>query len=107
MRNSTKHKLFGRTQLVQAIRATILDLDTAQHALEQRQINTTMAFLQESIKRLDYAAQAMDIYRVERKRILTALHRAKEELEIAVTLAKAIPVTQVEKTEAKRKRDKS
>jgi hypothetical protein len=43
----------------------------------------------------------MDIYKVERKRIRTALEREKKHMSAILEMAKAIPITQEEKVVAK------
>ena len=103
MRHSTKHKLYGRVQLVQAIRTMLQNLEEASKAADKPGLNAPAikAHLQTAINHCLQAAGAMDIYKVERKRIRTALEREKKHMSAILEMAKAIPITQEEKVVAK------
>ncbi len=101
MRYTTKHKLWGRNQLVVTLRSMVQDLDQAQKALDEHDITELRQRLSNATIRCKTAAEGMDIYKVERKRIRAALERERKNLAAIMELAKAIPVTQGEKAVAK------
>ncbi len=109
MRYSTKHKLYGRSQLVTGLRSIISELDQAIKATDAPvpKAADIKAHLQVAIARCHDAAQAMDIYKVERKRIRAALERERKNLAGIMDLAKAIPVTLEEKAAARVSRAKA
>ncbi len=110
MRYVTKHKLWGRSQLVVGIRGLITDLNEAETALNTMQpgreykTGDLRAHLEAAIARCQEVAKGMDIYALERKRIKVGLDRERKNLAELLDLAKSIPITQEEKTAVKRKR---
>ncbi len=104
MRYSTKYKLYGRSQLVTGLRSIISELDQAIKATDAPvpRAADIKVHLQAAIARLYDTAQAMDIYKVERKRIQAAIERKQKILTALVDTAKAIPITQDEKVLAQR-----
>jgi len=110
MRYVTKHKLWGRSQLVVGIRGLITDLNEAETALNTMQpgqeykTGDLRAHLEAAIAHCREVVKGMDIYGLERKRIKAGLDRERKNLAALLDLAKSIPITQEEKTAAKRMR---
>jgi len=79
------------------------NLEEASKAADKPGLNAPAikAHLQTAINHCLQAAGAMDIYKVERKRIRTALEREKKRLSAIFETAKSIPITQEEKAVAK------
>ncbi len=107
MRYSTRHKIYGRTQLAQCLSSSLDEAKKALHFLEQAQYEDLVTSLVSINTSLSQAATGMDLYKVERKRIRAGLERMQKQAEELLEQARAIPITQVEKTEARRKRGKN
>jgi len=109
MRYRTKHKLYGRAHLVVTLRTMLQELDEASKAANVPGLNAPAinTHLQAAIRHCLEAARTMDIYKVERKRIRTALEREKKRLSAIFDMAKAIPITQEEKAAARVTRAKT
>ena len=75
MRTSTKRKTYGRTNMAQALRSAVADLDRA--------------------------IEAFDVYSIERKRLRAALVKQKTALQELFIEVAELPITQEEKTIAK------
>ncbi len=109
MRYTTKRKLWGRSQLVVAIRASLSEVAGALKATEAPvpDVASLNKHLEKALAELKAAAAGMDIYGVERKRIQVALQRESKALQTIMAMAKAIPVTQEEKVAARISRAKA
>lgn len=98
MRYSTRHKLWGRGLVVSAIRGSIQALENGKPPQEK---------IEEALKQLKAAAQGMDIYKLDRKRLAGAIRKEIKRLQLILDEAKAIPITEDEKIiNRKKKQDK-
>jgi Holliday junction resolvasome RuvABC ATP-dependent DNA helicase subunit len=75
--------------VVSAIRGAIQALENG---------NLPQEKVEEALKQLRIAAQGMDIYNLDRKRLAAALQREIKNLQPILEMAKAIPITEDEKT---------
>lgn len=97
MRTTTKRKVWGRNQTIAAIRTAIHELEKAL-ATNTETRNEAIAKV---LKDLQFAAEGMDIYKVDRRRLRAAIEREKGHLETLLEQAKAVPVTMEEKALAR------
>lgn len=102
MRTTTKRKLWGRGQTVSALRCAIQELEKA--------LATDTEARNEAIGRaltdLKHAAEGLEIYKVDRRRLRTAIERERSHLVTLLEQATAIPITIQEKVLAKVARKK-
>lgn len=104
IRHSTQQKLWGRSAVVQCIRSIQGHVAKANEALTRNDIEAVRDNLMHLSKNCHAAAENMDIYGLERKRIKAGLARLKKDADALLEATLAIPVTQVEKVAAKRKK---
>ena len=97
-RRSTNRKILGRAQLISSIR---IALDALGKAASGQKEPAEAAQL--SIEALQRAAQWLDIYKVDRKRVKIAVNREIKHLTELLEVAKSLPITVEEKAIAKMK----
>jgi hypothetical protein len=109
MRNKTRRKLWGRARLVVELRSTIQEIEAAMKAAELPGIHgrEIIGHLRAAIANCYDAGQAMDIFKVDRKRIRAALEKERERLAKIMDMARVIPITVGEKAVAKTARAKA
>ena len=104
MKKTTIRRTWGRSQLVQQLRGAIADVERARDAKARADRNSALT---NALKSLKLAAEAMDIYGIDRKRIRFSLELERKHLEALLERAKGIPLTMDEKTMARQKKSQA
>jgi len=98
MRKTTKRKVLGRDQLIASIRTATYQLNKSKEAVT---IEEKAAFIRSAMETLKRAAEALEIYGVDRKRLTDAIDvlvtDMNTRLESIMGKAKDIAITQDEK----------
>lgn len=101
---STKRKRWGRSALVQFLRGTLLALVRAR---DTEDADVRKAAILEAHEEVRRAAEAMDIYGLDRKRLRAALDKEISHIELLMAEAASIAVTSDEKAIKARERQRA